>query len=328
MNVDPISIGLTAIYVAIGLFLFLRGPFGVSFSYENFASIREKIFATLALTIFSLFWPVWVPIGSFFLVRKRVRVRKAKPVYLEFLASSEQLQLAIAEVEEKISTSITNFTANPDRPTQTDKLRSLISQYQVLTEDRLHPVQTKLRDLYYEFFVGSLDEEIGPEPPTSWELLGAKFLDEGSPLKTFSFTPEHNNPIAYGLNILRSRLEPTKSFKIDPTFTVANESRKDTGLRYSIRFPEGPTWKIIFEKQCEKSLKKVDKPIFERAVDAIEDIGIDPMTPRGNTISRLSDNKQGLWRYRIGDYRLLYLPIPDQRQIVLLNFEHRSKVYK
>lgn len=42
----------------------------------------------------------------------------------------------------------------------------------------------------------------------------------------------------------------------------------------------------------------------------------------------LSADKHGLWRYRIGDYRLLSAIQDDRLVILMLTVGHRSEVYK
>ena len=51
--------------------------------------------------------------------------------------------------------------------------------------------------------------------------------------------------------------------------------------------------------------------LFERVANAIVEICKDPMTPRGNTIKRLTGDLRGYWRYRLGDFRLFYRPDED-----------------
>ena len=86
-------------------------------------------------------------------------------------------------------------------------------------------------------------------------------------------------------------------------------------------------WTLVFSSGFKKTIKKIDKDIQRKAEDAIIDVIADPMTPRGDTVSRLSHNQTGLWRYRIGDYRLIYMPVPKENHIVFLKLAHRSEAY-
>jgi mRNA interferase RelE/StbE len=42
----------------------------------------------------------------------------------------------------------------------------------------------------------------------------------------------------------------------------------------------------------------------------------------------LSDDKKGLWRYRIGDYRLLCHLMDDRLIILVVDVGHRKEIYK
>jgi mRNA-degrading endonuclease RelE of RelBE toxin-antitoxin system len=48
---------------------------------------------------------------------------------------------------------------------------------------------------------------------------------------------------------------------------------------------------------------------------------------RGDTIKPLSHDYSGLWRYRIGDHRLVYQPVRSQKEILLVEFAARGSVY-
>ena len=68
--------------------------------------------------------------------------------------------------------------------------------------------------------------------------------------------------------------------------------------------------------------------LFERVLQAIEEIRQHPTSPRGNTIKRLTRDLKGMWRYRIGDFRLVYEPDDDRRVVCLLSISHRKDVYE
>lgn len=63
-----------------------------------------------------------------------------------------------------------------------------------------------------------------------------------------------------------------------------------------------------------------------RVKDAIHEISLSPVTPKGDTIKKLTHIKDH-WRYRIGPYRLLYLPDIENRKILFLKFDSRGEVY-
>jgi mRNA interferase RelE/StbE len=72
-----------------------------------------------------------------------------------------------------------------------------------------------------------------------------------------------------------------------------------------------------------KLLRKLDRPIKEHVMKAVEEVSNDPR--KG---SQLVFAKQVCFKWRIGDYRMIYT-IDDGRKVVtFVVVDHRSRVYK
>ena len=69
------------------------------------------------------------------------------------------------------------------------------------------------------------------------------------------------------------------------------------------------------------------RTLFERVANAIVEICEDPVTPRGDTIVRLTGEKNGYWRYRLGDFRLVYRPDKDRLTVYFYRLAPRGGVY-
>lgn len=66
-------------------------------------------------------------------------------------------------------------------------------------------------------------------------------------------------------------------------------------------------YKIVIEKLAEKFIIKLPKPEKERVLKAIYQL------PEGNDIKELKGKKnKGLYRLRVGDYRVIYTIIAIQ----------------
>ena len=89
-----------------------------------------------------------------------------------------------------------------------------------------------------------------------------------------------------------------------------------------------PKWYIGMTAEFMKTLGKIDKNLRARILEALAQISTAPVTPVGNTINPLSKNKKGMWRYRIGDYRLIYQPDENSKHILLLTFTARGNAYE
>ena len=77
---------------------------------------------------------------------------------------------------------------------------------------------------------------------------------------------------------------------------------------------------------AEKQLRKLDKPIQKRLLDWLEDRIEGCKNPR-HFGEPLRGERAGLWRYRIGDYRVI-CEIQDKQLVVLaLAIGHRREIY-
>ena len=77
----------------------------------------------------------------------------------------------------------------------------------------------------------------------------------------------------------------------------------------------------------EEILAVFDRAMGNKVFAALEELTKNPIECRGNTIKRLKGSKKHMWRYRIGDYRLLFIPLKELAQVLLVTFSHWNKVY-
>jgi len=83
------------------------------------------------------------------------------------------------------------------------------------------------------------------------------------------------------------------------------------------------TYKARFSRTFLKKEKKLPKHIKDRVIEAVKQILIDPY--RG--VSLIGDLK-GLWRHRVGNYRIIY-EINEKEKLVIFHFvKPRKKAYQ
>ncbi len=106
------------------------------------------------------------------------------------------------------------------------------------------------------------------------------------------------------------------------------ERRASEALGSVIRFSlASPEWYVGMTSDFTKAVSKIDRKLQGRILDAIAQITSAPVTPVGNTVKPLADDMKGMWRYRIGDYRLIYRPDETSKHILLLTFAARGGAY-
>lgn len=82
---------------------------------------------------------------------------------------------------------------------------------------------------------------------------------------------------------------------------------------------------LEYSEDAAKQLKKIDKPIQKRIVKYMEEVrNLDDPRTRGKG---LSSNLAHLWRYRVGDYRIICDIQDDKIIISVLRIAHRKEVY-
>ena len=93
---------------------------------------------------------------------------------------------------------------------------------------------------------------------------------------------------------------------------------------FSIKSPE---WFIGMSDSFIKNTRNIDAKIRGRILQAIANIMKAPIKKKGNTVKPLVGEMKGLWRYRFGDFRIIYQPDISTKHILLLAFDSRGSVY-
>jgi mRNA interferase RelE/StbE len=84
-------------------------------------------------------------------------------------------------------------------------------------------------------------------------------------------------------------------------------------------------YKVLYLASVENDLAALDKPVRKRVMDKIEKTLA--QDPRGLG-KALSGPFAGLWRYRIGDYRVIYKIAEEEILILIARIGHRRDIYR
>ena len=83
-------------------------------------------------------------------------------------------------------------------------------------------------------------------------------------------------------------------------------------------------YKVEYAKSVAKDLKSLPRTYQARAIDAVENVlARDPFQGKP-----LSGPYKGLYRFRIGDYRVIYSIEKDRLVIFVLRIRHRKDAYR
>ncbi len=83
-------------------------------------------------------------------------------------------------------------------------------------------------------------------------------------------------------------------------------------------------YRIEIKRSARKVLLSLPQADQTRIANAIDSLANDPRQPR----TRKLKGTQGLYRFRVGDYRLIYEIQDEQLVVVVVKIGHRREVYR
>lgn len=84
-----------------------------------------------------------------------------------------------------------------------------------------------------------------------------------------------------------------------------------------------PAKSVVLEKSARKRLLKLPLTIHRRIIRALDAIKANPLIG-----TKLHGELEGLYKLRVGDYRIVYLFDAKRSIVEVVKIEHRQGVYK
>jgi mRNA-degrading endonuclease RelE of RelBE toxin-antitoxin system len=159
-----------------------------------------------------------------------------------------------------------------------------------------------IKDVLTDFW----ERDIDPHLP-SWDSIRRRAEDEDENEVLFSLSPE----------IKESRVRAS----------MPTRQPKRLSEHYSAIIPKKQEWSFKLSSDFLKAIKKADKTTKARIMTSLTEICVSPLDVKGKTQKPLVGDKVGIWSYRIGDSRLLYVPDPDEELILFVSFSSRGSAY-
>ena len=85
------------------------------------------------------------------------------------------------------------------------------------------------------------------------------------------------------------------------------------------------TYEIYLGHQAKKEMAKLDRPLARRLRDRLRQLAENPLEPR---LSRQMETDPNRRYPRVGDWRIIFPVIEEQKVIEVSTIQHRSRVYK
>ena len=83
-------------------------------------------------------------------------------------------------------------------------------------------------------------------------------------------------------------------------------------------------YNIVFTTSAEKELQQLPEVDINRIIQRIENLA---NVPKPTGVRKIK-GKQGLWRLRSGNYRIIYSIFQNQLTIEIIRIRHRKDVYR
>lgn len=338
---------MNALVVTVAIY-FLAGLVASKYCLPLPADSRHGGPRVLLALLANLLWPLWLAITA----NDWWRARRAKPSYLAVVAEITALTAKAAELSNSIDGLIEKLTGECDENLEDVVVTKLAAANleRSRLENSVIPASRKLANTVYSKHSAFYDKELTLPKPPQWglELPLRAPLDEDTASRLIIELDLHGDSLtAHGRALFASQLRrhllglsshhmgtldrlnqgqnalATRRPGVRPSSGTL--ARKSDSVRESL---VSRKWSLVFSGQFRKALRDSSKVIQQKTQTAIQDVLIDPMTPKGHTKAPLRHDKRGKWKYRIGNYRIIYLPIIEQRELVFVDLIHRKEAYQ
>ena len=85
-------------------------------------------------------------------------------------------------------------------------------------------------------------------------------------------------------------------------------------------------YEISMTRKAQKFYEKASDELAVQIDDCIDNLSQNPY--KGADIKKLQGNYFGYWRYRIGNYRVIYYVEEEKKNITIFLIAHRKEAYR
>lgn len=82
---------------------------------------------------------------------------------------------------------------------------------------------------------------------------------------------------------------------------------------------------VVLTREAERVYARADAALGRKMAKCFARLEADPRA--GNNVKRLSGPLAGMFRYRVGDHRVVYEIDDDARRVTVITIAHRRDVY-
>lgn len=87
---------------------------------------------------------------------------------------------------------------------------------------------------------------------------------------------------------------------------------------------DGRRWRVVVHRRAERALRRLPADLLQRIRRAIAQLASDPRPPGCVRLTGPDD----LYRFRVGDWRIVYAVEDDQRVVLVVDIGPRGSIYR
>lgn len=87
-------------------------------------------------------------------------------------------------------------------------------------------------------------------------------------------------------------------------------------------------YQVELSKEAANYYRKMDKPTRDRMDEALDILSHSPFNVEGHDIKPLHGPLKGLWRYRVGRFRIVYRADRRAKEVQVVTIRSRGEVYR
>jgi len=84
------------------------------------------------------------------------------------------------------------------------------------------------------------------------------------------------------------------------------------------------SFKVELKRSFEQDLKKIDRQVIPRILEAIENLSENPFSDQTKKLK----GAESTYRLRVGDYRVIYQADLSDKKLVIYYVRHRKDAYR
>ena len=85
-------------------------------------------------------------------------------------------------------------------------------------------------------------------------------------------------------------------------------------------------WRVTWASTAQSYYKRMGREYQEKVREAVKELETGPLSPKN--VNRLHGELEGLYRYRVGKFRMIFRVLKEDGEVRILAIASRGDIYK